>query len=84
MESERMELYFRYLKYDYRVQSMLYITNWIERLNIDYQRTTRMRGALPNPEARILLLGYVAMTRGAYQRKIPKLNYENKKFKWEE
>jgi len=43
-----------------------------------------MRGALPNPEARILLLGYVAMTRGAYQRKIPKLNYENKKFKWEE
>lgn len=83
-ETERMELYFTYLKYDYRVQSMLYTTNWIERLNRDYKRTTRMRGALPNPEATILLLGYVAMTRSAYQRKIPKLNYENKKFKWEE
>jgi len=43
-----------------------------------------MIGALPNPEATILLLGYVAMTRSAYQRKIPKINYENKKFKWEE
>ncbi len=83
-ESQRMMLYFTYLKYDYRVQSMLYTTNWIERLNRDYKRTTRMRGALPNPEATILLLGYVAMTRSAYQRKIPKLNYENTKFKWED
>lgn len=83
-ESERMEHYFTYLRYDYRVQSMLYTTNWIERLNRDYKRTTRMRGALPNPEATILLLGYVAMTRSAYQRKIPRLNYENTKFRWED
>jgi transposase-like protein len=62
---------------------MLYTTNWIERLNRDYKRTTRMRGALPNPQATILLLGYVAMTRTAYNRKIPKLDYE-KKFKWED
>jgi len=28
-------------------------------------------------------LGYVAMTRKAYERKIPRLDYEKEKFKWE-
>ena len=62
---------------------MIYTTNWIERLNKDYKRTTKMRGALPYPEATILLLGYVAMNRNAYTRKVPKLDYE-KYFKWDE
>jgi len=83
MKTERYRLYFTYLKYDYKVRSMLYTTNWIERLNRDYKRTTRMRGALPNTDATLLLLGYVAMNKKAYQRKIPKLNYE-KSFQWEE
>jgi transposase-like protein len=64
------------------MRNMVYTTNWIERLNRDYKRTTRMRGALPNPEATILLLGNVAMSKKAYARKIPKINYE-KSFKWE-
>jgi len=80
---ERMGWYFTYLEYDYRIQSMIHSTNWIERLNRDYKRTTRMRGALPNPDSVILLLGYVAMTRKAYERKIPRLDYEKEKFKWE-
>jgi transposase-like protein len=79
----RYRLYFTYFKYDYRIRSMLYSTNWIERLNRDYRRVTRMRGALPNVEAVLLLLGHVAMYRKPYLRKIPKLNYENA-FKWEE
>ncbi|MCS7029798.1 MAG: transposase [Bacteroidia bacterium] len=82
-DKERMEWYFTYLAYDYRIRNMLYSTNWIERLNRDYKRVTRMRGALPNPQSTILLLGYVAMTRKAYERKVPKLNYETGKFKWE-
>lgn len=82
--TERDMLYFTYLQYHYKVQSMIYSTNWIERLNRDYKRTTRMRGALPNAESTILLLGYVAMTRKAYQRKIPKLDNEKIKFQWEE
>lgn len=81
--SDRTEMYFTYLNYDYRIQNMIYTTNWVERLNRDYKRTTRMRGALPNQEATILLLGYVAMTRKAYWRKIPKLDYENRYFRWE-
>jgi len=83
-ENERYKLNFTYLGYDYRTHNMLYSTNWIERLNRDYKRTTRMRGALPGPDATILLLGYVAMTRSAYQRKIPKIDYEQNKFHWEE
>jgi len=83
MKTQRYRLYFTYMKYDYRIRGMLYTTNWIERLNRDYKRTTRMRGALPNPDATLLLLGYVAMNKKAYIRKIPKLNYE-KSFKWED
>jgi len=83
-ENERYKLNFTYPGYDYRTHNMLYSTNWIERLNRDYKRTTRMRGALPGPDATILLLGYVAMTRTAYQRKIPKIDYEQNKFHWEE
>jgi putative transposase len=81
--TERYQLYFTFYQYDYRMRNMVYTTNWIERLNRDYKRTTKMRGALPNPEATILLLGHVAMTRTAYERKIPKLDYE-KSFKWEQ
>lgn len=78
-QNERYRLYFTYLGFDYRMQNLIYTTNWIERLNRDYKRTTRMRGALPNADPTILLLGYVAMSRTAYQRKIPKINYESTK-----
>ena len=84
VESQRYRLYFTCYGYDYRIRNMLYTTNWVERLNRDYKRVTKMRGALPNPEATILLLARVAMTRKAYWRKVPKLNYETDKFRWEE
>ena len=82
--NERDYLYFSYLDYHYRIRSMIYTTNWVERLNRDYKRTTRMRGALPNPEATLLLLGGVSMNRKVYGRKVPKLDYEQVKFNWEE
>src|SRR5690554_3935405 len=80
----RNDLYFTYLRYDYRIRSMLYSTNWVERLNRDFKRTTRMRGTLPNPEATILLLAGVAMNKKAYVRKVPNLQYEQDKFDWED
>ena len=43
-----------------------------------------MRGALPNPEATILLLAGEAMSRKAYQRKVPNLDHERNKFKWDD
>lgn len=80
----RIDLYFTYIGYHYRIRSMIKTTNWIERLNRDFKRTTRMRGALPNPEATLLLLGAVARNKKAYLRKVPKLDYERNKFNWEE
>ena len=65
------------------IRNMIYSTNWIERLNRDYKRTTRMRGALPSPEAVLFLLGSVAMSRKAYEYKVPKLDNEQKKITWE-
>lgn len=83
LNSERIELYFTYIGYDYRIRSMIYTTNWIERLHRDYKRTTRMRGALPSVEATLLLLAGVAMSKTKYSRKVPKLDYEQTKFQWE-
>ena len=84
MNNEWNVYYFTYLDYHYKIRSMIYTTNWIERLNKDYKRTTKMRGALPNPESTILLLGHVAMTRKSYEYKIPLFKMEDKKFRWEE
>lgn len=83
MQAEgRYKRYFTYLDYHQGIQSMIYTTNWIERLNRDYKRVTKMRGSLPDPKAAVLLLGNVAMTRSAYDRKVPKLNYEQRLFRW--
>jgi len=83
-DNPRYELYFTYLEYHWSIRSMIYSTNWIERLNRDYKRTTKMRGALPSPEAVLFLLGSVAMSRKAYDYKVPKLDNERIKFDWDD
>jgi transposase-like protein len=80
----RYELYFSYLNYHWSIRSMIYSTNWIERLNRDYKRTTKMRGALPSPDAVLFLLGAVAMNKRAYDYKVPKLDNERIKFDWDD
>lgn len=76
--------HFTYLNYHHKTRSMIYSTNWIERLNRDYKRTLRMRGVMPDSDSVIFLLGKVSMTRSAYDRKVPKLDYEQKRFDWAE
>lgn len=76
--------HFTYLNYHHKIRSMIYSTNWIERLNRDYKRTLKMRGVMPDSESVIFLLGKVSMTRTAYDRKVPKLDNEQKRFRWEE
>lgn len=83
-QNDRFHLYFTYLEYHHKVQNMIYTTNWVERLNRDYKRVVRMRGALPNPDATLLLLGHVSMNRKAYLRKVPMINYETNKWRWDE
>lgn len=63
--------YMTYLNYHPRVQSMIYTTNWIERLQKDFRRVTRMRCAMPNEESVIVLMGRTAMDKKSYSRILP-------------
>src|SRR5690625_1586728 len=71
---------FTYLKYDWRIRSMIYTTNWIERLNKDFRRVLFIRSSMPDEDSVITLLGSVAMEKKAYRRKVPKLNHERTLF----
>lgn len=83
MSNSRYIHYFTYIGYNYKIRNMIYSTNWVERLNRYYKRTTKMRASLPNPESVLLLLGSVAMTRKYYEYRITSLCYEKEKFRWE-
>src|SRR5690625_5511950 len=71
---------FTYLDYDYRIRNMIYTTNWIERLNKDFRRVLKVRNSMPDEDSVITLLGHVAMNKRAYNRKVPKLNHEERLF----
>ena len=42
-KQRRHKVYMTYLNYAPEIQAMIYTTNWIERLNRDFRRVTRMR-----------------------------------------
>ena len=79
-EDASYKAYFTYLNYDHRIQSMIYTTNWIERLQKDFRRVTRMRGAMPNEESVILLMGKTAMDKKSYLRKVPRIDLDKDLF----
>lgn len=72
--------YFTYLKYHYRIQSMIYTTNWIERLQRDFRRVLRMRGAMPSEESVIVLMSKTAMDKTAYYRALPAVDVDKDLF----
>lgn len=78
--AQRNIAYFTYMDFPKEVQRLIYTTNWIERLNRAYKRTTKMRTAMPSAQAVIFMLGTVAMqmTEGTYQRKIYQFKYWKK------
>lgn len=79
-EDASYKAYFTYLNYDHRIQSMIYTTNWIERLQKDFRRVTRMRGAMPNEESVILLMGKTAMDKKSYLRQVPRIDLDRTLF----
>jgi len=84
LEKTQYYAHFTYLGFHHKIRSMIYSTNWIERLNRDYKRTLKMRGVMPDSDSVIFLLGKVSMSKTAFDRKVPKLDYEQKRFKWAE
>jgi len=63
-----------------RIQSMIYTTNWIERLQRDFRRVLRMRGAMPSEESVIVLMAKTAMDKTAYHRMLPGMDQDRKLF----
>ena len=72
--------YMTYLNYSPDIQSMIYTTNWIERLNRDFRRVTKMRTALPNEESVLTLMGSVAMEHKAFDRILPRITRDKTLF----
>lgn len=72
--------YMTYLNYAPEIQSMIYTTNWIERLNRDFRRVTRMRTAMPNEESVLVLMGNVAIENKAFDRALPNITGDKSLF----
>ena len=70
-KNERNIAYFTYLDFPPEIQRMIYSTNWIERLNRDYKRVLKMRGAMPSATSVIALMGSVAMEKEYKTYKYP-------------
>ena len=45
------DFYFAYLNFPWQIHSMIYTTNWIERLNKTIRRTTKIRNSFPNSDS---------------------------------
>ena len=72
--------YMTYLNYAPEIQAMIYTTNWIERLNRDFRRVTRMRTEMPNEESVLTLMGSVAMDHKAFDRALPNITVDKALF----
>lgn len=72
--------YLTYLNYAPEIHGMVYTTNWIERLNRDFRRVTRMRTAMPNEESVLALMGSVAMDHKVFDRALPNISVDKKLF----
>ena len=75
---QKMELgyYTTYLNFDFRIRRMIYTTNWIERLNRDYRRVLKIRGAMPNVESVLALLSKVSIDKENNLFKYPINNFK--------
>jgi len=53
---EKVDFFFSYLEFPYQIQSMIYTTNWIERLNKSVRKTMKNRNSMPSPESAMRLI----------------------------
>ena len=68
--------YFTYLNYDYRIQSMIYTTNWIENLNKQFRRVLKIRNSMPSEDSLLLLLSKVAKDKASGYLTYPIYNFK--------
>jgi putative transposase len=65
-----------YLQFDFNIRRMIYTTNWIERLNRDYRRVLKIRGAMPSVESVLALLSKVSIDKENNLYKYPINNFK--------
>jgi putative transposase len=67
----RKQEYFSYLKYPMVMRRMVYTNNWIENLNKQIKRTTKIRGAFPNEKSAEKLITLKCMEKEDGYMKYP-------------
>ena len=55
-KEDEVEYLFTYSKYPTKIQRMMYTTNWIEAINKQIRRTTKIRGSFPDEESMLNLI----------------------------
>jgi len=60
---KQIDYFFNYLEFPTEIQSMIYTTNWIERLNKTIRRTTKIRNSFPNIESALNLICSMIMDK---------------------
>ncbi len=70
----KIRYYFTYLNFDFKIRRMIYTTNWIERLNKDFKRTTKIRNSTPSVKSVLTLLSKVAINKNAGHYNYPIYN----------
>jgi putative transposase len=76
LQNLELSYYSTYLNYNFSIRRMIYTTNWIERLNRDYRRVLKIRGAMPNVESVLALLSKVSIDRENNLFKYPINNFK--------
>lgn len=81
-DKEDIGYYFTYLDFHWQIQSMIYTTNWVERLNKSFRRSLKIRNALPSSDAALLLLAKVAVDAedGPYQYPVYNFKFDTTLF----
>lgn len=78
----RYRHYFVYLDYNVKIRSMIYTTNWIERLNKTIRNRFKNRYPMPSIESTIDLITLVVWDYEPYKHPVSALFAENEKFNW--
>lgn len=56
LDQMKLDHYFAFLEFDYKIQRMIHTTNWVERLNKEIRKTEKIRQSLPNPNSALTLV----------------------------
>ena len=59
LNPNNLRCYLTCLDFDYKVRSMLYTTNWLERLNKTFRQALKIRNAMPSIDSVLLLLSAI-------------------------